>query len=562
MRNAAVGVILAILVVASLGAGYLAGNAERNTETVTSVSTSTLTSRQTVTSTSISTSTEVAPFVPDAATAVGSNGTSGIDLVLGVNATNLKVGQRLGVEVSLFNPLPSADSVPIFTANDWPWGHPGQDNFSGVPVIFGGPCDPYPFVRAVVLEGDYTPQELPSAANSSLFWQCAEGEVPENMTFSPESSLANVTVSGNVALAPRVMSISFTTDGSWDLSNFSRQVNQPVICLPCQNPPIAAPFVPGAYTLAVSDQWGQVAVLHFDVEDYSGEVASSLSDAVGYLIGVGSFDPGIRLIPETPGSTTYWLYSDNYLASLALEQYGRGNATITSYAKEISTSLASYVILDHLSDAVNQYMALNASVPCEFNASQNYAIGSVNAAKIMATFNNGRGRSRGTSTPTSRSSAPSASTGRETPTGRWRRTTLEGRCSTDSVSTTRSSPTPARTRGSIRRSSSPSTSMRARSCTSPSIRRLSRFCFRCRPREAGSTRDTTRASPMRVLRRTPRRPAWRSWHSMRSRIPWRRRNEPLCMANALSLLPTRAEALGRAGKRINRAWVNFAWRSS
>jgi hypothetical protein len=30
------------------------------------------------------------------------------------------------------------------------------------------------------------------------------------------------------------------------------------------------------------------------------------------------------------------------------------------------------------------------------------------------------------------------------------------------------------------------------------------------------------------------------------------------MANALSLLPTRAEALGRASKRINRARVNFA----
>jgi len=394
MRSAVVISVVAILVVASLGAGYLVGNAGRHTETVTSVSTSTLTSRQTVTSISISTSTEVAPFVPDAATAVGSNGASGIDLVLAVNATALKVGQSLGVEVSLFNPLTSASSVPVFTANDWPWGHPGQDNFSGIPVIFGGPCGPDPFVRAVVLKGDYTPQELPSAANSSLSWQCAEGEVPENMTFSPESSLANVTVNNlsgaNVTLAPRIMSTSFTTDGYWNLQNFS-QFNSPLICLSCQNPPIAAPFVPGVYTLAVSDQWGQVAVLHLSVGDYSGEMASSLSDAVNYLIGVGSFDPVIHLIPETPGSATYWLYSDNYLAALALQQYGRGNATITSYANYISRSLTSYVILDHLSGAVNQYMALNASVPCEFNASRNYTIGSVNAAEIMATFNNGTG---------------------------------------------------------------------------------------------------------------------------------------------------------------------------
>jgi hypothetical protein len=390
MRKATTVAVLTILVVASFGAGYLARSGPGST-TSTSISTSTLTSQVTVTSTSTSTSTEVVPFVPDAATAVGSNGTSGIDLVLGVNATNLKVGQRLGVEVSLFNPLTSANSVPIFTANDWPWGHPGQNNFSGIPVIFGDPCNAYAFVRAVVLKGDYTPQELPSAANSSLSWQCAEGEAPENMTFSPESSLADATASGNVALAPRIMSTSFTTDGYWDLSNFSRQVNQPLICPSCQNPPVATPFVPDVYTLAVSDQWGQVAALHFAVGDYSGEVVSSLSDAVGYLIGVGSFDPGLRLIPETPGSTTYWLYSDNYLAALALQQYGRGNATITSIANYISQSLASYAILDHLGDAVNQYMALNASVPCTFNASQNYIVGSMNADKIMATFNNGTG---------------------------------------------------------------------------------------------------------------------------------------------------------------------------
>ncbi len=389
MRKVTTTAVLAILVVASFGAGYLARGGFQS-KTSTSTSTSTLTSRLTVTSTSTSTSTEVSPFVPDAATAVGSNGTAGIELVLGVNATTLKVGQRLGVEVSFFNPLPSASSAS-FSVEDWPWGHPGQDNFSGVPVIFGSPCGAtYAFVRAVVLKGDYTPEELPSSANSSLGWMCTAGLTPQNMTFSPESSLANVTALGNVTLAPHIMSTSFTTDGYWDLQNFSMQLNQPLICLACQNP-IANPFVPGAYTLAVSDQWGQVAVLHFAVEDYSGQLAGSLSDAVHYLIGVGSFDGALRLIPETPGSTTYWLYSDNYLAALALQHYGKGNATTTSYANEISTSLTSYLILDHVDGAVNQYMALNASVPCEFDASRNYTIATVNAAKIMATFNNGTG---------------------------------------------------------------------------------------------------------------------------------------------------------------------------
>jgi hypothetical protein len=59
MKNSAVGVILAILVVASLGAGYVAGNSSR--QTVTSVSTASVTYELTTTSkstvTSVSTST-------------------------------------------------------------------------------------------------------------------------------------------------------------------------------------------------------------------------------------------------------------------------------------------------------------------------------------------------------------------------------------------------------------------------------------------------------------------------------------------------------------------------
>jgi hypothetical protein len=269
MRKVTTMAVLAILVVASFGAGYLARGSLQST-TSTSISKNTLTSQLTVTSTSISTSTVVAPLVPNAAaTAIGSNGSTGIDLVLAVNATTLKVGQRLNVEVALFNPLPSASSVPVSTANDWPWGHPGQVNFSGIPVIFGDPCVGYPYLRAVVLKGDYSPQELPSAANSSLIWMCAEGGVPESMTFSPGSSLANVTVNdisgANVTLAPRIMSISFTTDGYWDLSKLSKELNQPVICPHCQAP-IAAPFVPGVYTVAVADEWGQAAILHLAVK--------------------------------------------------------------------------------------------------------------------------------------------------------------------------------------------------------------------------------------------------------------------------------------------------------
>ena len=88
MRRVALGIVLAILVVAIIGIGYLPGSSARGTQTITSTTTSTLT--------------VTAPFVPGAkATAADSNGSTGVDLVLAVNATTLKAGQTLNVQVSL-----------------------------------------------------------------------------------------------------------------------------------------------------------------------------------------------------------------------------------------------------------------------------------------------------------------------------------------------------------------------------------------------------------------------------------------------------------------------------
>jgi len=62
------------------------------------------------------------------------------------------------------------------------------------------------------------------------------------------------------------MWLNFTTNGYWDLANQS-QLNPPVLGMQIPpRPPIPTPFVPGAYTLAVSDEWGQAAVLHFTVK--------------------------------------------------------------------------------------------------------------------------------------------------------------------------------------------------------------------------------------------------------------------------------------------------------
>jgi hypothetical protein len=255
------------LVVASLGAGYLSGSSARRTETITStstsVSTATLTFERTITSTTTSTSTVIAPFVPGAtAMAIDSNGSTGVDLILVLNATTLKVGQSLNVSVSLFNALPSTNLVP--TSKDW--------DFQGVPVALWPPCYIMP-VEAVVLEGNYTAQGLRSAANVTFGYQCSQGVNVDLLTFQPRNSLANLTAvsdpasDANFTLGLHQLSLSFATNGYWDLLNNSQQINEPIIGQQSPpRPPIATPFTPGVYTVAVADEWGQAAVLHFTVK--------------------------------------------------------------------------------------------------------------------------------------------------------------------------------------------------------------------------------------------------------------------------------------------------------
>src|ERR1700733_6829411 len=163
MRTEVVTAVIAILVLASLGIGYLTGSSARITETgtltSTSVSTSTLTIQRTVTSTITSTSAQTAISIPGAAaTVTDSNASTGLDLVLAVNATTLELGQSLNVSVSLFNTFPKVSSVPI--SDDWP--------FQGVPLAIFPDCDTMLLgslsigynvsdaAEAVVVEGDYT----------------------------------------------------------------------------------------------------------------------------------------------------------------------------------------------------------------------------------------------------------------------------------------------------------------------------------------------------------------------------------------------------------------------
>jgi hypothetical protein len=129
-------------------------------------------------------------------------------------------------------------------------------------------------------------------------------------------------------------------------------------------------------------------------------ISSSLGEAVDYLI--QGVNPNTGMIPETPTSTTYWLYSDNFLASLALEQsamnhsfdlqkFALSNSSASTFGELIARSVSENLALFKINNIENQYLVLNASEPCLFNASQDYTLGTLDGATFKVTINNGTG---------------------------------------------------------------------------------------------------------------------------------------------------------------------------
>ena len=115
----------------------------------------------------------------------------------------------------------------------------------------------------------------------------------------------------------------------------------------------------------------------------------ALSAAVNYL--VNNYNSTVGLIPDVPGGNTYWLYSDNFLASLALERYdsqSQRNLTITKIAANINSNISKYIA--GVPNVLNQYMALNSSTSA-FNNSRSYTVSNHAGAVINITLNNGPG---------------------------------------------------------------------------------------------------------------------------------------------------------------------------
>ncbi len=193
----------------------------------------------------------------------------GIQLNLTLNSTSLLVGQKLHVTISIFNTLPQTNVIR--TAND---RHKYASNFQflGVPVALWAPCFYDLPTQMVVLKGDYDLSGLQATANVPFYYMCMEAVNVDHVIFQPTSDQASLTGiydvdSSNQTLGPFTLAQNFTTGGYWNLQSLAGELNIPIIGSGANpnTPPDSTPFVPGQYTVAAADEWGQVAILHFSV---------------------------------------------------------------------------------------------------------------------------------------------------------------------------------------------------------------------------------------------------------------------------------------------------------
>jgi hypothetical protein len=85
----------------------------------------------------------------------------------------------------------------------------------------------------------------------------------------------------------------------------------------------------------------------------------ALNKAVRYF--TSDYNVTIGLVPETPGGSTYWLYSDNYLASLALVRFDPANQSTVGFGKAIGYVVQSYAATAPPSLLLSDYSVLNST---------------------------------------------------------------------------------------------------------------------------------------------------------------------------------------------------------
>ena len=175
MRKEGLAAVIAILVVAGLGIGYLAGTSTRTTERLTSVSTSTATSTTTLLFTSGTT--------PE-----------GLQLGISLNSTSIKPHSAIAAEIQIVNTLSLNVSISNIQQNQNISNWNGSDYLCGFDRGFG-------IFGFALFEGHITSSNVSSAGapltlHPPVYPPCAFIPGAQRVTFLPNGTSAIVTGSG------------------------------------------------------------------------------------------------------------------------------------------------------------------------------------------------------------------------------------------------------------------------------------------------------------------------------------------------------------------------------
>lgn len=250
MRQAVVGIVIALLVAAGLGVGYLAENPSPQV-----VSASSTTTREN-------------PFTSSTTSTVSS---TGLELRIDLNSTRIQSGGTLAANVTLFNTLNSSLSLDYFS----PPNFSSWDNHDFVCAASGV----LGMASFAVIKGHYSagnlsqaPAPLQVAALAGLPCLSFMPSAGEQVTFSPRSS--EVTVPGATSLRA---TMNVTTVSCIALPRGSSQCHGNVglfgywitgtgaICCPgsSDNSQYFRYFTPGEYTLVAEDLLEQTVYAYF-----------------------------------------------------------------------------------------------------------------------------------------------------------------------------------------------------------------------------------------------------------------------------------------------------------
>jgi len=232
-----------------------------------------------------------------ASTAISSGSTSstayppilGLQPLVGVNSTTLSVGQRLELSVDLRNTMNDQDNVPPLGAANFT--SYGGWRFFGFPIAIWAPCAQA--LEFVVVKGNFTgPGLAQNMAGGPVMPFCPETTDVTSLVFQPNSdmvmmgqvyplpccALNGTSPTPSTVQEPTLtyrMESNFTVTGYWNTTAISNNENLSsthvgtnglTFGIPEVEPLGSTQFTPGVYTLAVCDEWGQLAVIQFTVQ--------------------------------------------------------------------------------------------------------------------------------------------------------------------------------------------------------------------------------------------------------------------------------------------------------